>query len=259
MNQLQIFNHPNFGSIEIIEEGGRFLFAATQTASVLKYSNPQKAIRDHCRKDGCTIRSVTDTLGRKQNKKFITEGNLYRLIARSQLPESELFEQWIFDELIPSIRKDGKYQLTPDIGSSEIELKRQQSEAKLKNAEARLLNAKTKRFQVIMDTAEKLPQLSPESKQQLLSYGVSIFTEQKLISDPHIEKTYTAQQIADELNISSNMVGRIANKFGIKTERHGINILGKSQYSEKQVSQFVYYESGRQAIIEAYGERASGD
>jgi prophage antirepressor-like protein len=258
MNQLQIFNHPNFGSIEIIEEDGKFLFGATDSAKVLKYSNPRKAIKDHCRKEGVTIRSVL-TEGGKQNKKFITEGNLYRLIARSQLPEAEVFEQWIFDDLIPRIRKDGRYQLVSNSGASDIELKRLQSEVKLKNAEARLLNAKTKRFQVVMGTAEKLPNLSPESKQSLLSYGMSIFTDQKLIEDPQIKTTYTAEQIAEELGTSSNMIGRIANKIGIKTEQYGINILSKSKYSDKQVSQFVYYESGKQAVINAYRKKASGE
>lgn len=52
---------------------------------------------------------VIDKLGRKQNKKFIDEGNLYRLITRSKLPQADEFEEWVFEDVLPSIRKHGLY------------------------------------------------------------------------------------------------------------------------------------------------------
>ena len=85
MNELQIFKSEKFGEIEILVENGKEYFPATEVAKILGYSNPQKAIRDHCREDGCTIRSVIDRLGRTQEKKYINEGNLYRLITKSNL------------------------------------------------------------------------------------------------------------------------------------------------------------------------------
>jgi hypothetical protein len=109
MNELQIFKSEKFGEIEILVENGKEYFPATEVAKILGYSNPQKAIRDHCREDGCTIRSVIDRLGRTQEKKYINEGNLYRLITKSNLPQAEVFESWVFDEVLPSIRKTGMY------------------------------------------------------------------------------------------------------------------------------------------------------
>lgn len=108
MNQLQIFNHPRFGQVEIITIDGKEHFGATQVAKVLGYSNPQKAIRDHCKEKGRTIRSVL-TNGGQQEMRFIDEGNLYRLITKSKLPNAEQFESWVFDEVLPSIRKHGTY------------------------------------------------------------------------------------------------------------------------------------------------------
>ena len=106
---VQHFNHPLFGKLLVLIENGKELFPATEIAKQLGYSNPHKAIIDHCKNDGVTIREVTDSLGRYQNKKFITEGNLYRLIVKSKLPEAERFEKWVFDEVLPSIRKRGAY------------------------------------------------------------------------------------------------------------------------------------------------------
>ncbi len=109
MQDLQIFKNEKFGEIQIIEEEGKFEFGATEVAKILGYANPQKAIRDHCKEDGVTFRSVIDRLGRKQEKKFMNEGNLYRLITHSKLPDAEKFESWVFDEVLPSIRKTGGY------------------------------------------------------------------------------------------------------------------------------------------------------
>ena len=112
-NQLNMVQHDKFGKMEILMVDDKPHFPATECATILGYSNPQKAIRDHCRKDGCTNRSVIDRLGREQEKRYINEGNLYRLIARSKLPVAVQFETWVFDEVLPSIRKHGAY-LTDD-------------------------------------------------------------------------------------------------------------------------------------------------
>ena len=116
-NELTVFENEKFGKLEVLVENGKEYFPATEIAKILGYSNPQKAIRDHCREDGCTIRSVIDRLGRTQEKKFINEGNLYRLIAKSNLPQAEVFESWVFDEVLPTIRKTGMY-MTDDVWNS---------------------------------------------------------------------------------------------------------------------------------------------
>lgn len=109
MSEIQIFNNPEFGAIRTIEENEKVIFCGTDIASSLGYANPQKAIKDHCREDGVTFRSVIDNMGRTQQAKFIDEGNLYRLITHSKLPAAERFESWVFDEVLPSIRKHGAY------------------------------------------------------------------------------------------------------------------------------------------------------
>lgn len=113
MNQLKVFNHPSFGQVELMEIDGKAWFGASQAARALGYVNPHKAIIDHCRKDGLTKREVADSLGRVQEMNFISEGNLYRLITKSKLPDADKFEVWVFDDLIPTVRKHGAY-MTPE-------------------------------------------------------------------------------------------------------------------------------------------------
>lgn len=108
MQDLQVFQTSQFGDLEILTIEGKEWFPAIKVAEILGYSNPRKSIRDHTKQKGVTIRSVLSN-GGEQNKKFIDEGNLYRLITRSKLPQAEEFEEWVFEEVLPSIRKHGIY------------------------------------------------------------------------------------------------------------------------------------------------------
>ena len=123
MNELQIFKSEKFGEIEILIENGREYFPATEVAKILGYKDPKKAINTHCKKDGWVIRPVIDRLGRTQEKKFINEGNLYRLITKSNLPQAEVFESWVFDEVLPSIRKTGMYATDELLNNPDLAIK----------------------------------------------------------------------------------------------------------------------------------------
>lgn len=111
MKNLQIFNNPEFGEIRTLEEGEHILFCASDVAKALGYKNPTEAIQDHCKR--VVERCTSDLLGRRQTMKFVPEGDIYRLTASSKLPGAEKFESWVFDEVLPSIRKHGAY-MTPE-------------------------------------------------------------------------------------------------------------------------------------------------
>lgn len=114
---IQIFKKEDFGEIRTIEENGKVLFCGSDIARALGYSNLYDAINRHCKVEGVVKRegvSITTNqygVSTKQTTemKFITEGNVYRLITHSKLPTAQKFESWVFDEILPSIRKHGAY------------------------------------------------------------------------------------------------------------------------------------------------------
>ena len=110
MNQMEIFKNPEFGSIRTFEQNGEVLFCGKDIAQALGYRRPADAIAAHC-KGVCVL--PTPSNGGIQQMKFIPEGDVYRLIVHSKLPSAERFERWVFDEVLPSIRKHGAY-LTRD-------------------------------------------------------------------------------------------------------------------------------------------------
>lgn len=106
---VEVFNFSQESTpIRVQVINGEPWFVAKDIAEALGYSNTRKAINDHCKEKGVTFRdSLTE--GGVQKLKYINEGNVYRLIINSNMPQSEVFESWIFDEVLPSIRKRGYY------------------------------------------------------------------------------------------------------------------------------------------------------
>lgn len=111
MTEIQTYTNAAFGSVRILYEDGKPLFCGADACKALGYKNQSKALNDHCR--GVTKRYLTDNLGRKQQANFLPEGDLYRLITHSKLPSAEKFERWVFDEVLPAIRKNGMYGADP--------------------------------------------------------------------------------------------------------------------------------------------------
>lgn len=122
MNELRVFQNSEFGELGIMLIDGKEYFPASACARMLGYTNPRKAIGDHCRcvtkRDAWVETGVTadgNPAMRKTKVNYIPEGDLYRLIVHSRLPAAERFERWVFDEVLPAIRKHGSY--APDMAA----------------------------------------------------------------------------------------------------------------------------------------------
>lgn len=104
--KIKIFENEEFGSVRTIEENGKILFCGSDVAKALGYRRPKDAINAHCK--GAVKRRLL-TNGGTQEMKMISEGDVYRLISHSRLPSAEKFESWIFDDVLPTIRRTGGY------------------------------------------------------------------------------------------------------------------------------------------------------
>lgn len=106
MNELMIFNNPEFGEVRTLEEDGKVLFCGSDVAKALGYSRPKDAISAHAKG---AVKRRTLTSGGEQEMSFIPESDLYRLVFSSKLPTAEKFTEWVTAEVLPSIRKHGGY------------------------------------------------------------------------------------------------------------------------------------------------------
>ena len=106
-NKIEIFKNEQFGEVRTILIGDEPWFAGKDVALVLRYSNPQKAIRDHVDEEDRTVNESFTVHGTPIT--LINESGLYSLIMCSKLPEAKAFKRWITHEVIPTIRKTGGY------------------------------------------------------------------------------------------------------------------------------------------------------
>lgn len=145
MTNITIFKNNDFGEVRTLEQDGKTLFCGSDVAKALGYAIPSKAVNTHCK--GVSKMEVP-TNGGTQQMLFIPEGDLYRLIVNSKLPSAEKFERWVFDEVIPTVRKHGLYAKdellnNPDLFISALEELKAERE-RIKRLE--LENAKNKQI-----------------------------------------------------------------------------------------------------------------
>lgn len=112
MNELKLFENPEFGKIRVVVVDGEPWFVGKDVAEALGYTNPRKALDDHVdaedkmQGDGVTIR---DSIGREQHPTIINRSGVYSLILSSKLPTAKKFKRWVTSEVLPSIERHGLY------------------------------------------------------------------------------------------------------------------------------------------------------
>lgn len=115
MEQLQIFNNPDFGQIRTMEINSKPYFVALDVTKALGYSKSRNAIKQHVDEMDALKQGVPDNQGFIQNTTVINESGLYALIFASKLPTAKAFKRWVTNEVLPEIRKNGGYLVTkPD-------------------------------------------------------------------------------------------------------------------------------------------------
>lgn len=208
MNELQIFNNEEFGQVRTIEIEGKPYFVANDIARVLGYSVPKDAVKRHC-KGALKHRCLTE--GGEQEMKIIPEGDMYRLITHSKLESAERFETWVFDEVLPSVRKHGIYATDSVIDN--------------------ILNNPDFGIQLLTKLKEeRTARIEAERRNAILM---------------HVNKTYTVTEIAKELGLKSAIqLNKILAEKKIQYQVNGTWVM-YSKYSN------LGYEEIKQEVLDS--------
>nr|DAN48708.1 MAG TPA: repressor domain protein [Bacteriophage sp.] len=111
MNEIRVFKNKEFGNVRMMVIDGKPYFAGSDVATALGYQNPSRDVQRHCK--NVVKGRGTDSVGRQNEMSFISEFDIYRLVMRSKLPDAGRFQDWVVEEVLPSIRKHGVY-MTPE-------------------------------------------------------------------------------------------------------------------------------------------------
>jgi prophage antirepressor-like protein len=198
MSNLQVFNNSEFGAVRTVEQDGKVLFCGKDVAEALGYVRTADAISSHC-KGVCDL--PTPTSGGSQMMKYISEGDLYRLITHSKLPTAEKFERWVFDDVLPSIRKHGLYAIDDILNNSDIAIA---ALTKLKEErEARKALETENKIQ-----AQQIAELQPKA-----TYYDLILQSKDLLSVTQISKDY---------GMSATKMNKLLHELGVQFNQSGV-------------------------------------
>ncbi|WP_174889709.1 BRO-N domain-containing protein [Candidatus Williamhamiltonella defendens] len=214
---------------------GKPVFFAVELAKALGYKNPHEALQDNCKLLIKINSSQTLELNLGFKPKGIIlapESDLYRLILKSKLPSAERVQDWVCEEVLPTLRQQGSYSMNKthrDAGSGLPEFR------------------KARAMQIQMEIAEKTFQwatgLSDIARQAVIAGLINPIAGHEVIPLPVIEEQhYSATQVGKIFHVSANKIGRIANDNHMKTDEYGEYYLDTSRHSSKQVESFRYNE-----------------
>ena len=211
-----LFNPYNVGEcLELTDSAVRKAITRMSEKQVIKLTNSKVT--------NCHFRKLHNT-----GENFLTESGVYKLIFKSHKEEAEKFQDWVTDEVLPTIRKSGTYA----IANTKVDkLTEMETETKLNNSQTRKANSLMRMHKECND---------PIVKELLFKKAIETLTGKKLIDNTR--KTYSAEEIGKKFGISANRVGRIANANNLKTEQYGEMVA--TEYNDKaQGSTFRYYDT----------------
>lgn len=247
MSNITVFNNEAFGALRTIKKDGEIWFIASDVARALGYSRPADAVSQHCRYTA--KHSIPHPQGKGTLEvNIIPEGDLYRLIIRSKLPAAEQFERWVFDEVLPSIRKTGKYEIPKQPVDKDLELQKLAVET---------MKVRTEQSKLLLSIADTVS--NELYKETLKSVAVATLTGKEYLPLPKIECNYhTTTDLANILSkkfnrkVSANIVGRLTTKNNLKTEEYAVKVWDKARFSNKQIESYRYKDSVIEPLCKAY-------
>ena len=242
MSNLVLLKSSNFHGVEcdFYADGDDFWMSREQIGIALEYQNPREAIKliHKRRKDRLDKLSrgfqIETPRGGTQTTVIYSAKGIYEICRWSKQTKAHEFFDFVY-EILESLRS-GSFSNNADlIAKRTIEIKER--------------NSRVRQANLLLKTADKYNKLlSPESISLLISLASETAMGKPVLPRPIIEKSYTASEIGQELGISANQVGRIANQLGLKTSEYGMFVLDKAKHANKTVRNFLYNEKGRIAI-----------
>lgn len=224
-NNLKIFSSNEFGELKIIMNDNEPWFIGNEVAELLGYENVRNAVPKHVDEED-KLRTRIEYAGQNREMTIINESGLYSLILSSKLPTAKKFKRWVTSEVLPSIRKTGSYTAKP------------LDESKTKRLAIMERNAKVREAALWAKLAEGS---SGTYQQVCKAYAANTLAEKDVVTLPKVqEKTYSATDIGNMLNVSAHKIGRLANTHKLKTAEYGSWYHDKAKHSGKEVETFRY-------------------
>lgn len=228
-SNLTVFESKQFGTIRTVLRNNEPWFVANDIALALGYQKARNAIAQHVDKDDALKQGVIDNLGRQQKTTIINESGLYALIFGSKLETAKQFKHWVTSEVLPSIRKTGRYEAKPT------------DDYRTRNLAVKEMNARSRQAQTLV----RLAQLTQNDtcREALIASAANTVSNTNLLPLPALPtRTYQAGEIGAMLGVSKQKIGRLSEQHGLKTAEYG-SWFAEFVSPKGETQTFRYYEN----------------
>lgn len=233
MNDITIFNNPEFGDVRTIMIDGEPWFCGKDVAGNLGYTNEKNAVKRHCddgevlkqtlgvqtaiKKDGTPAIMQVDML-------FVNESGLYSLIFGSKLESAKKFKKWVTSEVLPQLRKTGSYG-TPKLPQTPMELLELHYEA-IKQVDSKVNNLE-ERFNDFEQSLPLLPEDADDVSKEVKKRVVEVLGGKN--SNAYHDKSLSQKVFMDAYrNLKGNF--DVSSYKAIKRNRKGVAVQIAREY-----------------------------
>lgn len=224
MNEITIFNNPEFGDVRTIMIDGEPWFVGKDVANALGYARERDAIANHVDKDDAVKHGVADSIGREQKTTIINESGLYSLIFGSKLESAKKFKKWVTSEVLPQLRKTGSYG-TPKLQQTPMELLELHYEA-IKQVDSKV-NSLEERFNDFEQSLPLLPEDADDVSKEVKKRVVEVLGGKN--SNAYHDKSLSQKVFMDAYrNIKSNF--NVSSYKAIKRNRKDMAVQIAREY-----------------------------
>ena len=241
MNELKVFESPEFGTVRTVEIDGTPWMVGKDVAEALGYKDTVNALKTHVDQEDKTGWQITTQFGEKKTT-IINESGLYSLVLSSKLPTAKKFKRWVTSEVLPSIRKTGGYiagqeQLTDDELLAKAVLVAQKT---IEAREARIAELTAQNTALIAENAQQ-------------AQTIADFEPVRQYVDVILESigTITTTQIAADYGLSAKALNRILHEAGVQFKVNGQWILYREHMGKGYTDSKTFSITRRNGVKDA--------
>nr|DAR81055.1 MAG TPA: repressor domain protein [Caudoviricetes sp.] len=221
MNEVKIFNNPQFGEIRTAGTSSNPLFCLADVCKALDLQS--SAVMRRLEDGVISNHPVTDNLGRQQVANFVNEDGLYDVILDSRKPEARQFRKWVTSDVLPSIRKTGGYIATTQEDTPELIMARA-----LQVAQATIEKHNSRILQLEAENAEKNKAME-QAEEQVIQLSDTVASMKPKVDYCDIilqsKETVATTQIAQDYGMTAKAFNILLRNFGIQHKVAGQWIL----------------------------------
>lgn len=235
MNKLQVFNFESH-DVRTLVKDDEIWFVGKDVCNILGFGNYRDALSRHVDDEDKSGVGITDSMGRTQTVTAINESGLYGLIFGSRLDSAKQFKHWVTSEVLPTLRKTGKFEVVQDSYMIDDPIER------------------AKRWIEEQEEKKQLKLLTQQQEQQIAELQPKADYLDTILQSKDL---FTIRQIAQDYGMTATQMNKLLNELHVQYKQSGQWLLYSKHVSSGYTKSVTYIDqyTGRSTIYTKWTQK----